>query len=207
MKKFLLSVLAIFLMGSTLTMNAQNEQQTKAKKQRPSTEQIQQRQCEQMVRVLMLDDATADKFKPVYSQYLKDLMDCRSMRHGKKGQNIDNNAVKTTPTDAEIEANIKDQFAQSRKMLDIRESYYGKFRKLLSPKQIQKIYQTEKNNANKFRNEWDKRKGMGPGGRMGMGPGGRMGMRAGRMGKPGMGMRPNGGMPNANSVSNSNNKQ
>ena len=54
---------------------------------------------------------------------------------------------------------IKDQFAQSRKILDVREKYYNEFRKILSPKQIMKIYQTEKSNANKFRKEFDRRKG------------------------------------------------
>ena len=67
--------------------------------------------------------------------------------------------AKPVPTDAEIEKQIKDQFAQSRKILDVREKYYNEFRKILSPKQIMKIYQTEKSNANKFRKEFDKRKG------------------------------------------------
>ena len=60
---------------------------------------------------------------------------------------------------AEIEKQIKDQFAQSRKILVVREKYYNEFRKILSPKQIMKIYQTEKSNANKFRKEFDRRKG------------------------------------------------
>lgn len=68
-------------------------------------------------------------------------------------------ATKPVLTDAEIEKQIKDQFAQSRKILDIREKYYNEFRKILSPKQIAKIYQTEKSNANKFRKEFDRRKG------------------------------------------------
>ena len=52
---------------------------------------------------------------------------------------------------------------QSRKMLDIREKYYNEFSKILSQKQILKIYQQEKMNANKFRKEFDRRKGQKPG--------------------------------------------
>ena len=52
---------------------------------------------------------------------------------------------------------LKDQFAQSRKMLDIREKYYNEFSKILSQKQIMKIYQQEKSNMNKFRKEFDRR--------------------------------------------------
>ena len=66
-------------------------------------------------------------------------------------------------TDAEIAKMLKDQFAQSRKMLDIREKYYNEFSKILSQKQIMKIYQQEKSNMNKFRKEFDRRKGQKPG--------------------------------------------
>ena len=48
-------------------------------------------------------------------------------------------------------------------ILDIREKYYNEFRKILSPKQIMKIYQLEKGNARKFQNEWKKRQGQKPG--------------------------------------------
>ena len=58
-----------------------------------------------------------------------------------------------------MEQAIKARFAQSRKILDVREKYYNEFRKILSPKQIMKIYQTEKSNANKFRKEFDRGKG------------------------------------------------
>lgn len=54
-------------------------------------------------------------------------------------------------TDAEVEQQIKGRFAQSRKILDVREKYYDEFRKILSPKQIMKIYRTEQNNANKLK--------------------------------------------------------
>jgi hypothetical protein len=66
-------------------------------------------------------------------------------------------------TDDEIATMLRNQFTQSRKMLDIREKYYNEFSKILSQKQILKIYQQEKMNANKFRKEFDRRKGQKPG--------------------------------------------
>lgn len=66
-------------------------------------------------------------------------------------------------TDAEIATMLKKQFAQSRKTLDVREKYYNEFSKILSQKQIMKMYQQEKSNANKFRKEFDRRKGQQPG--------------------------------------------
>jgi hypothetical protein len=53
---------------------------------------------------------------------------------------------------------IQNQFAQSHKMLDIREKYYAKFHKFLSPKQILKIYQTEKQDQKKMVREMFKRR-------------------------------------------------
>ena len=45
-------------------------------------------------------------------------------------------------------------------MLDIREKYYNEFRKFLSPKQIQKMYNMEKRIGDKMRKEMGKRQGM-----------------------------------------------
>ena len=158
--KFIYVILAALLIGSQ-TISAQNKD-NKTNKQRPTPEQMIQRQANQMVTTLMLDDATAAKFTPVYEKYLKDLSECRMMNRRERPRNNNAEATPATKpvlTDAEIEKQIKDQFAQSRKILDIREKYYNEFRKILSPKQIAKIYQTEKSNANKFRKEFDRRKG------------------------------------------------
>lgn len=71
------------------------------------------------------------------------------------GQGTEQKGMKPQPksvlTDAEMEQQIKGRFAQSRKILDVREKYYDEFRKILSPKQIMKIYRTEQNNANKLK--------------------------------------------------------
>ena len=158
--KFIYVILAALLIGSQ-TISAQNKD-NKTNKQRPTPEQMIQRQANQMVTTLMLDDATAAKFTPVYEKYLKDLSESRMMNRRERPRNNNAEATPATKpvlTDAEIEKQIKDQFAQSRKILDIREKYYNEFRKILSPKQIAKIYQTEKSNANKFRKEFDRRKG------------------------------------------------
>jgi len=61
-------------------------------------------------------------------------------------------------TDADIDEMIQNQFSQSHKMLDIREKYYAKFHKILSPKQILKIYQSEKQDQKKMLKEMFKRR-------------------------------------------------
>ena len=169
--KFIYVVLMALFLGSQMTLSAQNKE-NKERKQHPTPEQMMQMQTNQMVRALMLDDATAAKFTPIYEKYLKELRECRKMNFKPRArkdaaQGTEANTAKETPkpvmTDAEIAKMLKDQFAQSRKMLDIREKYYSEFSKILSQKQIMKIYQQEKSNMNKFRKEFDRRKGQKPG--------------------------------------------
>ena len=124
-------------------------------------------QCNQVVKALLLDDATAAKFTPVYMQYLKELSESRISNSRKlkaketaTPENVQKTEPKSIPTDAEVEKAIKDRFAQSRKILDIREKYYNEFRKFLSPKQIQKMYNMEKRIGDKMRKEMGKRQGM-----------------------------------------------
>ena len=165
--KFIYVVLMALFLGSQMTLSAQNKE-NKERKQHPTPEQMMQMQTNQMVRALMLDDATAAKFTPIYEKYLKELRECRMMNFKPRArkdaaQGTEANTAKETPkpvmTDAEIAKMLKDQFAQSRKMLDIREKYYNEFSKILS----QKLYQQEKSNMNKFRKEFDRRKGQKPG--------------------------------------------
>ena len=78
--KFIYVMMAALLIGSQ-TISAQNKD-NKDQKQRPTPEQMMQKQANQMVKTLMLDDATAAKFTPVYEGYLKALRECRMMnRH------------------------------------------------------------------------------------------------------------------------------
>jgi hypothetical protein len=156
MKKYLFTTIVVILLsGSMTTMWAQNTQ-PKAGRQGLTAEQIQKRQCDQMVNALMLDDATSAKFVPIYEQYLNDMKNCRKMGRTAKGAQYRNN--NQNMTDAEIDQMIRDRFKQSRKMLDIRESYYSQFRKVLTPKQMLKMYGTERNNMDKAKKEFALRK-------------------------------------------------
>ena len=147
----------LLLSGTSLTLSAQNPKQ-----QHPAKKNYRAMQCEQIVQTLMLDDATAAKFTPIYEQYMTEMRATRNHPSPKKQtkpttEEAAKPAVKKVPTDSEVEQSIKNQFAQSRKMLDVREKYYNEFRKILSPKQIQRIYQIEKHNVNKAQKEWKKR--------------------------------------------------
>ena len=161
--KFFLMMLAAIVMGSQVTLFAQEKKGAKPERRQFNKEQMLEMQCNQIIKGLALDDATATKFIPVYKQYMEEM---RATRHMGACRNIANRTAadkqtpKPLPTDAEVEQAIKARFAQSRKILDVREKYYNEFRKFLSPKQIQKMYNMEKHNGDKFRKEMRKRQGM-----------------------------------------------
>lgn len=161
-RKFLMVLVAIF-MGSQVALFAQEKKEARPERKQFNKEQMQEMQCNQIIKGLALDDATAAKFTPVYKQYMEEMRATRIMGSRRNPANrtaADKQTPKSVPTDAEVEQAIKSRFAQSRKILDIREKYYNEFRKFLSPKQIQKMYNMEKHNGDKFRKEMNKRQGM-----------------------------------------------
>ena len=145
--KFFLMMLAAIVMGSQVTLFAQEKKGAKSERRQFNKEQMLEIQCNQIIKGLALDDATTAKFIPVYKQYMEEM---RATRHMGACRNIANRTAadkqtpKPLPTDAEVEQAIKARFAQSRKILDVREKYYNE----------------EKHNGDKFRKEMRKRQGM-----------------------------------------------
>ena len=129
----------------------------KVKNVRLTPEQRMERQIEQVCGSLMLDDATTARFAAVYRQYLKDLQTCSKAKS--EPQAFAEKAVggKKQLTDEDIEKLIEARFAKSRKILDIREKYYREFKKVLTPRQIQKVYAQEKANGVKVKKEIERR--------------------------------------------------
>ena len=115
-----------------------------SEKKRPSREQLTELQARHIAGYLALDDATAKKFVDAYRDYQQEVCNSGASMRKKENQSL---------TDAEIEKNIKERFAHSRKLLDIREKYYDVYRGFLSPKQIQRVYELEKQVMKRFENK------------------------------------------------------
>lgn len=136
MRRFFTILIALLV--CVATMNAQ--QRTRPVQHGKNMEQ----QTMGMVEALALDDKTAVKFKEVYAKYKKEMQSVqRTFPRGER-ERKDSAAVRKLLTDAEIEQNIKDGFAKSRAVIDIREKYYKEFRTFLTPRQIQRMYEMEK---------------------------------------------------------------
>ena len=159
--------MVVVLMG-TQVLNAQD---VKVKRDRKhiTMEMVAERQAAKIVNELGLDDQTAAKFTDVYKKYMKEQDDVRKefapdfkmrgkMEKGKDGAEA---KIKVfAPTDEQVDKMMRDRFKQSRKMLDIREKYYDEFRKFLSPKQVQKVYDQGQMNHGMFNREMNRRADM-----------------------------------------------
>ena len=172
--KYFFVLIAAFVMG-TQVMNAQRHEYGKKmnhKRGEISMETVAEMQANKIIGELGLDDKTAAKFTDVYKKYMKEMNDLRKeyMPKVKAGEV----SMSSMPTDAEVDKMMRNRFKQSRETLDIREKYYDEFRKFLSPRQVQKVYDQGQMNQGKFFKEMNRRAGMKPQGShpMPQGPGG-----------------------------------
>ena len=156
--KYVLMMVVAVLMG-TQVMNAQNkdEQGRKRGHKRMTMEQMAEMQANKIVGDLGLDDKTSAKFMEVYKKYMTEMNDLRKEYMPKRPEP---GKAPAMPTDAEVDKMMRDKFNMGRKMLDIREKYYDEFRKFLSPKQVQKVYDKGMMNHGKFHQEMNRRAGM-----------------------------------------------
>ena len=164
--KYLFVLLVAWFRG-TQVMSAQHHENDKRQpRKRMTIEQMTDMQANKIIGDLGLDDKTAAKFKDVYAKYMKEMndlrkegMDFRMRGRIQKGDTWAKMKMQM-PTDAEVDKMMRDRFKQSRKMLDIREKYYDEFRKFLSPKQVEKVYNQGMMNQGKFHKEMNRRAGM-----------------------------------------------
>ena len=158
--KYFFVLIAALVMG-TQVMNAQNQESGKRQsRKRMTVEQMVNMQAGKIVNDLGLDDKTAAKFTDVYRKYMMDMEKVRKEYLPERPKVKPEAGKPYMPTDAEVDKKMRDRFKQSRKMLDIREKYYDEFRKFLSPKQVQKVYDHGQMNRGKFHKEMNRRAGM-----------------------------------------------
>lgn len=129
MKRILFVTMALMLTLGTVSAQQPNGQNGK--------ERIEQ-QVRQYTTAFSLSEAQAQQFGALYKEYSKKLHAIHVLyRHERPAEG-------TTLTDEQVEKRILDNFAQSRAILDVREAYYKEFRKILTPTQINQIFEDEK---------------------------------------------------------------
>lgn len=129
MRRMIFIMMALMLTLGTISAQQPNSQNGK--------ERIEQ-QVRNYTASFSLNDAQAQQFGALYKEYSKKLHAIHVLyRHERPTEGA-------TLTDEEVEKRILDNFAQSRAILDVREQYYKEFRKILTPTQINQIFEDEK---------------------------------------------------------------
>ena len=135
--------MALVVLFTTGTMTAQapkgkKSDATRTEQKRPDGKAHAMEQAKTYVTEFGLNEAQGKQFMDLYHAYNKKLHAIHQLYRS------DRPAEGETLTDEQIEKRILDNFAQSRAILDVREQYYKEFRKILTPKQINKIFEDEK---------------------------------------------------------------
>lgn len=152
-----LMVCLLMVASTCMVMAQQPNANTKNRgDKRANMEQLAQKQAERISQTLAFDDKTSKKFIETFCNCRKEMAAIRMERHhGKKSSEM---------TDAEIEKSIKVKFQQGRKLLDIREKYYAAYSKFLTQRQIQRVYELERQDMKHFAKRGQQRGKQGPNG-------------------------------------------
>jgi Spy/CpxP family protein refolding chaperone len=146
--KVMIVMMAVLMIGSQVTLSAQETENRapKVKRERPTAEQMLQRQSARMANSLMLNDADAAKFEPLYQNYLKEMNALNPWRNKANMRKPDANAPAKRDSFSDEQASqiLKDRFANDQQRLDIQQKYYKEFSKILTPKQVLKVFTPQK---------------------------------------------------------------
>ncbi len=131
-------VIAIMMIASCTTVFAQQNTQ----KQRMSREQLAEVQAKHIAGELAFSDAVTGKFVKTFCDCQKEIWALGPRpRPDKQGM-----------SEQENEERIKQRFAMSEKILNIRQKYYKEYSKFLTQAQIEKVYEQERKMMNRLAN-------------------------------------------------------
>ncbi len=128
----LLLLVVAFVAFSTPTFAQDNNS-----KQRKSREQMVEAQAKHIAQEMAFDDATSARFVKTFCEYQKEVWALGPRQKGQRKGGL-------AQSDAAAEKAMKERFAHSQKILNLREKYYGEYSKFLTQKQIQRVYQLER---------------------------------------------------------------
>lgn len=127
--KIMLLVTALF----AFTCSAQT--QPRKGGERMSREQLAEKQAKHIADKFALSSDVADKFVTTYVQCQREVWALGPRQGKQKGISM---------TDTQTDSAIQSRFDHSQKLLDIRKKYYVEYSKFLTPKQIDRVYELER---------------------------------------------------------------
>ncbi len=160
MKKFI--VILSIMVCTLFTLSAQPQQ---ARQPRPEVNREQdgnftEFQIQVLTKQLRLDEKSVEPFTKLYTEYSQK-MELLQPEQPEQRRNTPQNAKQgerpAKPTDAEIEAKILESFEMAEKSTALKREYYAKFKEILTPHQILKMYNIERRLRERIVSESDRR--------------------------------------------------
>lgn len=127
-----LLLLVVAFTAFSFAAMAQNNGQ--ANRQRLTREQLAEVQAKHIAKDLAFDEATGKRFVKTFCNYQKEVWALGPRVKPQRGKQ----------SDGQTERSLKDRFAHSQKMLDLRKKYYGIYSEFLTQAQIERVYQLER---------------------------------------------------------------
>ncbi len=171
MKNYILSI-ALALLTAT-TLSAQPMQSRHEGGERMSGGDFAQFQTSLITRQLALDEDKAKQFTDLYNEYSQKMRELqpKARRKGGNGGNGgdanrphaggagDNRGAgeRPMPSDEQVEAQILESFTLAEKSNNLKREYYYKFKEILTPQQILKMYNVERRLRERMLSESDRR--------------------------------------------------
>ncbi|RHJ53020.1 hypothetical protein [Bacteroides sp. AM10-21B] len=128
------SIFRILLFAMAMTAFCASAYAQKDSRQRMTREQLAETQAKYIAQKMEMDGTTSEKFVETFCRFQKEIwaLGPRPKREV------------SGRTDAETEQAIKERFAHSQKILNLRHKYYEEYSKFLSQQQIVRVYELEK---------------------------------------------------------------
>ena len=146
-----IAAMALMLGAGSVFAQQGDEQQKgncpqRPERPQPTEEEMMEMRTQQLQQELMLDDATAAKFAPLYAEYMSAIKavmpeKCKGPEGGKDAKpGEEKPEKKAAPTDSEIKEMLAKRIQTQRDIADIQEKYLSKFSDILSARQLQKVF-------------------------------------------------------------------
>lgn len=135
-----LAIVAILMTTSFATFAQGNQRPQQNKEQRMSREQLAEKQARYIAKQLAFNDDVTAKFVKTYCDCQAEVWALGPRQRPSKQQ----------ASEQDNEQRIKERFAMSEKLLNIRQKYYKKYSEFLTQAQIERVYEEEHNLMKRF---------------------------------------------------------
>lgn len=148
MKKLLFVALALFSYAGTGIMAQENNSDADNDRKEKAKEFI-TKQAERMAKNLKLDDAKTKTFTDLLVEYRTQEMELRMSSAANRRQ--ENRKKRSQMTDAQADSLIQARFELEQKQLELKKTYYDKFRKDFTPSQLVNVFMPQPRIGNNVR--------------------------------------------------------